>query len=127
MVNGGDARADGLTDRVITCIIRVHRALGPGFMEAVYHRAMIVELNRQRLRFESERKVAIYYEGTQVGAHRIDLIVEDRLVLELKAVTSLHPVFYAQLRSYLHATGLDTGLLVNFSAARADFRRVQRP
>ena len=120
---GGDA----VSRRVIGCIIRVHRVLGPGFIESVYHRALVVELTRQGLAVQTEVEVPVYYEGTHVGTHRLDLVVEGRLIVELKTVEALSKAHYAQLRSYLKASGIPHGILVNFSTERADYRRVTRP
>lgn len=115
---------DELTRGIIEAIIKVHKVLGPGFMESIYREALIVELRRRGLQVQWEQPVRIYYEGQQVGFHRLDLLVEGRIILELKTVEELNKVHYAQLRSYLKATGLKVGLLVNFAKERADFRRV---
>jgi GxxExxY protein len=117
---------DPITERVIACIIRVHQVLGPGFLEIVYRRALLVELRKQALPVETEKEIIIYYEGHEVGRHRLDLIVAGRIIIELKTVESLSKAHYAQVRSYLTATGLKLGLLVNFSLERADFRRIHR-
>ena len=116
---------DDLTARIIECIIRVHQALGPGFIESVYKKAMIVALRKQGLTVDTERKFKILYEGELVGQHRIDLLVADKVIVELKTVEDLHKVHYAQIRSYLKATGLRVGILVNFSKDRADYRRIE--
>jgi GxxExxY protein len=117
-------RADLLTDRIIGCIIAVHQALGPGFPESFYQRALVVELPRHGLGFETEKPYAVYYHGHEVGRHRIDLLVEGRVIVELKTVANLSRAHYAQVRSYLKATGVEVALLVNCDAARADIRRV---
>jgi GxxExxY protein len=114
-----------VTERVIQAVIRVHQSLGPGFLERIYHQAMRVELDRQGLSVEYEREVEIFYEGHSVGAHRLDLVVEGRVIVELKTVEELTGPHYAQLRSYLRATGLSVGLLVNFAKDKADYRRVE--
>jgi GxxExxY protein len=114
-----------LTGRVIGCIIEVHRTLGPGFLEAIYRRALHIELGRCGISAEAERGVVVRYHGEVVGRHRMDLVVEGRLVLELKAVVALNRAHYAQLRSCLKAARLEYGLLVNFAGERADFRRVE--
>lgn len=116
---GGD-----LTDSVIGCVIRVHQGLGPGFIESIYRRALAVELRNSGLCFELEKEVFVHYRGIQVGRHRLDILVEDELILELKAVETLTSTHYAQTRSYLKATGLKDALLINFAHNRADFRRV---
>lgn len=122
---GIDRGDDDLTGRVIRCIIHVHQALGPGFLESVYRRALLVELRNQDLASESEKEVAVYYDGQEVGRHRLDLLVEGQLIVELKTVEALSKAHYAQVRSYLGATRLDLALLVNFAEDRADFRRIE--
>jgi GxxExxY protein len=117
--------SDGLTERIIWCLIRVHQTLGPGFLENVYRRALVIELGRQGLSCEVEKEVVVLYDGEEVGHHRIDVLVENEVLLELKAVESLARVHYAQLRSYMSASNIERGLLVNFSAEHADFRRVE--
>jgi GxxExxY protein len=118
---------EGLTERIIGCIIEVHRTLGAGFLEAVYRRALGVELVMQGLTVESEKAVLIHYKGRRVGRHRLDFIVESEVVVELKTVEAIGKAHYAQVRSYLAATGLPTALLVNFSGQLADYRRVDAP
>jgi GxxExxY protein len=115
---------DHLTEVVIACIIRVHQVLGPGYLESIYRRALLIELRRQNLKVEVEKEIPVYYGLDLVGRHRVDLIVESRLIVELKTVESLGKSHYAQLRSYLKATDLKTGILVNFASETADFRRV---
>jgi GxxExxY protein len=118
---------DVLTHRIIAGVIRVHQVLGPGFREHVYRRALTIELRKQELAAEIEPVFAILYDGRWVGRHRLDLLVERRVIVELKTVDDLSKAHYAQVRSYLKATGLKTALLVNFAGAQADFRRVGHP
>ena len=110
---------------MIGCIIRVHQKLGPGFIESIYRNALVVECGLQGLHAEMEREIPIYYEGHFVGKHKLDLLVEDHLILELKAIDDLSRAHYAQVRSYLKASGLRRALLVNFATAKADIRRVE--
>ena len=116
--------SDALTARIINCIIRVHQGLGPGFVEKVYRRALIVEFGKQRVSIETEKEVDVHYEGVLVGRHVLDILVEGRVIVELKTVEALSHAHYAQVRSYLRATNLKVALLVNFSDVRADFRRI---
>ncbi|MGC3967009.1 MAG: GxxExxY protein [Pirellulales bacterium] len=109
---------------VIAAIIRVHQTLGPGFIESIYHRALTVELKRMSIPFSTEHELEIRYEGELVGLHRLDLLVDGRLIVELKAIEELTKTHYSQLRSYLKAARLSVGLLVNFSKDKADYRRV---
>lgn len=106
---------DPLTDRIIGCAITVHRELGPGLLESAYHAAMCVELAVHDLAFERERLVPVLYRRVRIGEYRPDLIVEGRVVVEIKSVQHLDPVFAAQVLTYLRITGLRTGLLLNFN------------
>jgi GxxExxY protein len=115
---------DALTRTIIDAIITVHRVLGPGFVEAVYQRALALELRKRDLSFATEVQVQTRYDGVLVGGHRLDFVVDGRVLIELKTVEALGKVHYAQVRSYLRSTGLPVALLVNFSRERADYRRV---
>jgi len=117
--------SDPLTDRIIHCVVRVHRTLGPGFLESVYRNALLIELRSSGLNAEHECAVRIFYGGQEVGVHRLDILVEQRVIVELKTVDYLAAAHYAQVRSYLKATGLKLALLVNFSKERSDFRRIE--
>ena len=116
---------DTLTERVIWCIITVHQTLGPGFPESVYRNALVIELGKRGLTSNIEHYIGIVYKGHPVGRHILDLLVDGQLIVEVKAVESLGKAHYAQVRSYLKATGLERALLVNFAGPRADFRRVE--
>jgi GxxExxY protein len=119
--------SDPLTERIITCIIRVHRTLGAGYLEDIYRRALLLELRKQGLVAEVEKRVIIYYDGQPVGRHRLDLVVEGEVVVELKVADSMKNAHYTQVRSYLKASSLRLALLVNFAGQRADFRRIESP
>ena len=116
---------DLLTERAIWCVIKVHQTLGPGFLEKIYRNALLVELRKRGLSTDVERQVWIYYEGQKIGRHVLDLLVENKLILEVKTAEALGKAHYAQVRSYLKATGLERALLINFDGDRADFRRVE--
>ena len=120
-----DYQEDRVTEAIIECIIRVHQTLGAGFLESVYQRALVIELEKRDLGVESEKEVTVFYDQQEVGRHRLDLVVEDKVIVELKTVEELSKAHYAQARSYLKATGLKTGLLVNFAKEKADFRRIE--
>jgi GxxExxY protein len=109
---------------IIGCAIEVHRDLGPGFLESIYHNALTVNLVGKEIPFDSERRATIWFQGVEVGHHCLDLVVRDAIVVELKAVEELGEIHFAQLRSYLRATGLKIGLLVNFNAPTLVVRRV---
>lgn len=115
---------DRLTSAIIACIIRVHQVLGPGFLESIYRGALVIELRIQGFTVEIEKEIEVYYNNEIVGRHRLDIIVNNRVIVELKTVESLSKAHYAQVRSYLKASGLRIALLVNFATPSADFRRV---
>ena len=106
---------DALITRVIGCAITVHRALGPGFMESIYSTALGLELKAEGIPFERERSISVNYRGHAIGGQRVDFIVGNSVILEIKAVARLDPVFQAKLISYLRTTGLRVGLLMNFN------------
>ena len=111
---------------VIGCAIRVHRELGPGFLESIYRKAMQVELEATGLSYESERPVSVKYRDTELTGQRVDLIVERLVVVELKSVVRLEEIHRAQLISYLRTTGWRGGLLINFRVPllRSGLKRV---
>jgi GxxExxY protein len=115
-------------ERIITetigCAIDVHREIGAGFLEGVYHRAMCIALSLQGLRFSTEHPVVVMYQGHRVGFQRFDLVVEGTVIVEIKSVKHLDFVHKAQLLSYLRASKLRAGLLFNFNAAPLLIRRV---
>jgi GxxExxY protein len=104
-----------LANRLIGGTIEVHRHLGPGYRENAYENALCVELGLRGLSFVRQQPISIVYKGRAVGDGRVDLIVNERLVVELKAVETLLPVHKAQVISYLKSTGLQLGLLINFN------------
>lgn len=111
----GKEDRDPLTERIIGCAIEVHRQLGPGLLEDTYERALCVELELANLTFKRQVLFPVVYKGRSIGEYRIDLIVEDSVVLELKSVDRFDPVFEAQLLTYLRVTGKKVGLLINFN------------
>ena len=108
-------------------IIKVHKTLGPGFGEAIYRRALVVELKRHGLAVATEVEVNVAYGGEIVGQDRLDLLVERSVIVEVKVVEALGKAHYAQVRSYLRATSLAVALLVNFNGSKVDYRRVSSP
>jgi GxxExxY protein len=124
------AEVEALTEKFIGCGIEVHRNLRPGLLESVYRECMIVELQAQSLRVESERQVPLEYKGRRIrGSLKMDFVVEDCVVVELKAVDRMHPVHLAQVITYLKLTGLPAGLLMNFHSTTltAGLKRLQHP
>lgn len=114
---------DPLSRKVIGCAMAVHRELGFGFLESVFHRALEVELAENGVSFESEKKISVRYRGKPVGFFVADLVVEGCLVLELKALEVMAKAHEVQLVNYLTAANIDHGLLLNFGAESLQFRR----
>ena len=121
-----EADNEALINRVIGAAIQVHTELGPGFLESLYEEALGIELRALGVDFERQKPVPIFYRAQPIGEHRVDLLVERTLVVELKATTALEKVHFAVLRSYLKALGLSDGLLFNFAATRLTIKRVGR-
>jgi GxxExxY protein len=111
-----------LTGRVIKVYYKIYNALGYGFIESIYHNSMIIELVRAGIKVETEKLIAVHYESNVVGTFSADLVVEDKLILELKAKEVLNPAHEAQLINYLRATDIELGLLLNFGK-EPEFRR----
>ena len=109
---------DALAKRVIGATIEVHRELGAGFLESVYENAMVIELAIQGIPFQRQAPVQLQYKGQAVGDARLDLLVGESLIVELKAVESLAAIHQAQVINYLKATGFKLGLLINFNVMK---------
>ena len=121
---------NALARQMIGLAMKVHRVLGCGFVETVYRNALTIELRNAGLKFETHPTISVIYEGTEVGVFQADLIVDDRLIIELKAVSALTDEHSAQLVNYLTATKIEEGLLLNFGAPSLQFRtktRTYRP
>jgi GxxExxY protein len=113
-----------LSYRIVGCALKVHKALGPGFPEAVYERAREVELKKAGLTFERQKTFRVRYDDVPVGDFRADFVVEEKVILELKAVTEMPRVFERQLHSYLQVSGLRLGLLINFGREKLETKRI---
>ena len=120
-------RHSALTGRIIGCAMRVHSALGRSYQEAVYQRALEIEMADEGLAFEREREIPIFYKGHNIGSRRVDFLVEERIPVELKALSALEPGHFVQTLNYLVAFALEVGLLINFGAGSLEFRRVENP
>ena len=110
----------------IGCCIAVHRELGPGFLESVYEQALAVEFAIRGIAFVRQKTIPLFYRDHQIGEHRLDFVVEDKIIVELKAVEALEKVHFAIVRSYLKAAGLSDGLILNFSSMPLTVKRVRR-
>jgi len=122
----GKLRNRELTDRIIAAAIRVHRALGPGFLENVCEEALAVEFALSGIQFVRQKPIALFYKDHQIGEHRLDFLPEDKIVVELKAINALEDIHFAIGRSCLKATNLENGLLLNFATAPLTIKRFCR-
>ncbi len=113
-----------LSGRIIDAAIQVHRELGPGFLESIYESALKVALRHCGIVYEAQKQVTIIFEGEEVGVHRLDLLVDNEIVVELKAIKALEDIHFAQVKSYLKATGLHVGLLMNFNSPKLVVKRI---
>jgi len=116
-----------LTAKIIECAYKVHNTLGFGFLESVYQNALRIELLKSGLGAEKEKKIQVYYDSQLVGDYMADIIVEDKVILELKSVKELHPAHSAQLVNYLKATCIEVGLLINFGESVEVKRKIVTP
>jgi GxxExxY protein len=113
-----------LTGEIIAAAIEVHKRLGPGFIEQIYENALILELRKRSLKVDEEVVVVIEYDGVEVGRHRLDLLVEDTIIVELKAVKCFEDIHFIVTRSYLKAMDKEHGLLINFARPKIEVKRV---
>jgi GxxExxY protein len=117
---------EALTAAIIGSAMRVHRTLGPGFLESVYQNALAFELRKAGRRVDCERRILVRYEQVVVGDFVADLVVDDTVLIENKAIQGLAPAHEMQLVNYLTATGIEVGLLLNFGADSLEFKRKHR-
>ena len=114
-----------LTGKIIGAAIEVHRQLGPGFIESIYENALVYELQKRGLKVEQQLETPVFYDGdVEIGKHRLDLLVEGEIVIDLKAVSELHDVHFAIVKSQLRAVKRKHGLLLNFAKVTLEVKRV---
>ncbi len=118
---------DELTYKIIGCAMKVHSTLGNGFQEVIYQRALAIEFRKAGLSFARELEMQIFYEGEDIGTRRVDFLVENEVMVELKALVALEDVHLAQGLNYLVAYKLDKGLLINFGAKSLEVKRLRHP
>ena len=116
-----------ITYKINGCAMRVHNAMGNGFQEVIYQRCLAIEFDRAKLNFGREVEQDIYYEGIQVGTRRADFIVEDCVIVEIKAVIRLEDVHLAQAKNYVVAYNYPIGLLINFGSTSLEFKKLGSP
>jgi GxxExxY protein len=105
-----------LTEKIIACSIEVHKELGPGLLESIYEAALSIELSQQGMRYRRQMPLQVAYKGESIGEFRMDVVVEDTVVIELKSTERHDPLFEAQLLSYMKLGGYKIGLLINFNS-----------
>jgi GxxExxY protein len=113
-----------ITHKIIGAAMKVHSTLGNGFQEVIYQRALAIEMGKQGLGFQREMEMPIYYDDIKIGTRRVDFFVEEKIMVELKALVKLEEVHLAQAMNYCQAYGLSIGLLINFGAKSLEFKRV---
>jgi GxxExxY protein len=113
-----------LTAKIIGCAMKVHSALGNGFQEVIYQRALAIEMAEQVIDFTREHEMPVFYKNQQIGTRRVDFLISGIISVELKAIIQLHDVHLAQAINYLEAYDLEVGLLLNFGARSLEFKRV---
>jgi GxxExxY protein len=123
---GKELRDSEITESIIAAAIALHRELRPGFLETVYEQALAVEFAIRGIAFVRQKPIPLFYRDHQIGEHRLDFLVENKIVVELKAVETLEKVHFAIVRSYLKAAGLSDALILNFSSMPLTIKRVRR-
>jgi GxxExxY protein len=121
-----DVIHEQITDEVLGAAIEVHKALGPGFLETIYEEALCHELSLRRIPFERQVRVPVYYKDREIGMHVLDLVISGKVIVELKSISELAEIHKAIAISYLTATGLSVGLLLNFGKVKLEIKRVVR-
>ena len=125
--NTQNLKLDEITYIINGCAMKIHLTLGNGFQEIIYQRCMEIELQKSGLGFGREVEQVIYYEVVEVGTRRADFIVENQVVVELKAIINLEDVHLAQAKNYLVAYNFPVGLLINFGALKLEYKKVFNP
>jgi GxxExxY protein len=120
----GKYEFEELSRKIIGAAVEVHRELGPGYLENIYEEALKIDLKEHGLHFECQKEIKIEYLGVVVRIHRLDLVIENEIIVELKTVKELAYMHFVQLRSYLKATGLKVGLLLNFAKPALEIKRI---
>lgn len=116
-----------VTAKIIGCAMEVHNNLGNGFQEVVYQRALSIEMNLQNITHQREKEMPLTYKGYDIGTRRVDFFVDEKIMVEIKAVKELEDVHLAQAINYLEAYNMEIGLLINFGNTKLQFKRVMKP
>ena len=115
---------DLITERIIKCVFKVSNIIGSGFLERVYENSLIIELENEGLKFKHQAPIKVFYSGKTVGLYYADILVEDKVIIELKTVKAIEDVHLAQCLNYLKATNLNVCLLINFAMPKVMIKRV---
>ena len=113
-----------ITAKVIGCAMKVHQRMRNGYQEIIYQRCLCIEFDREGIKYQQEMEMPIFYDGIHVGKRRVDFLIEEKVVLEIKAVSELTDTYLAQALNYLEALNLETGLLLNFGAKSLEIKRI---
>ena len=113
-----------LSDRVIGCGITVHKTVGPGFLEHVYEESMCVELKLNHIPFSRQKVFGVFYKGNPVGSYIADIVIDNKIIAELKSVSSITKNMYSQLLNYLHVSKISVGYIINFQNSIIEFKRL---
>jgi len=125
--NMSELKYKEITEKIIGAAMKVHSALGNGFQEVIYQRALEIEFSEMGVSFEREFNMPVFYKNQQIGERRVDFLVDGKISVELKAIINLESVHFAQARNYLEAYNLEIGLLINFGSISLQFKRLQNP
>ena len=123
-MNDKEYKHSDITHKIIGAAMKVHSTLGNSFQEVIYQRALTIEMAKQGLSFQRELEMQIYYDGQEIGTRRVDFLVESKVMVEMKALTTLEDVHLAQAINYLEAYKLEVGLLLNFGAKSLEYKRL---
>ncbi|WP_460892588.1 GxxExxY protein [Rufibacter soli] len=115
---------DQLTYQIIGCAMRVHNELGAGFQEIMYQRSLAIELDKEGIAFEREKEQTIFYKGLPVGTRRADFLVDEKVIVELKALSTLEDLHLVQAKNYLSAYSVPVGLLINFGGTSLQYKKI---
>ena len=113
-----------LSNKIINSAIEVHKKLGPGFLESIYQAALLYQLQKDGIKVEPQKEVKIFYDEKEIGMHRLDFLIDEQIIVELKTVKEFDESHLAQVLSYLKATGVTTALLLNFAKPTLEIKRV---
>ncbi|OYD17043.1 GxxExxY protein [candidate division WOR-3 bacterium JGI_Cruoil_03_44_89] len=109
---------------IMEAAFEVYNTLGPGYSEGIYEAALAKEFRDRNIKYEKQKLIEVWYKGEKMGEYRLDIVVEGKIILELKAVSELNKIFEAQILSYLKATGLKLGILLNFGGKKVEYKRI---